>query len=170
MEAGGPQLRPRIPTRPTLPKPRSPRRALPTGLSPSTAPDFHRVRLAREGCMWGWASNPTSRSDFSGRFSLGCAGFGRPYSRHHVLFSFPPPTGMLRFGGFPRLSARLGFNPGGRSHSGIPGSTGACPSPGLIAACRALRRRPSRAIHRPPSLPGGASLPLGVPLLRALIA
>ena len=29
---------------------------------------------------------------------------------------------------------------GGFAHSGTPGSTGVCPSPGIIAACRALRR------------------------------
>ena len=35
------------------------------------------------------------------------------------------------------------------SHSGIPGSTAPCASPGLFAAWHALRRRPSPAIHRP---------------------
>ena len=151
MEAGGPLLRPRIPTRPTLPMPRSPQQASPTGLSPSTAPDFHRVRLACGGYLWGWADNPTSRSDFSGRFSLGCAGFGRPYFRHLLLISFPPPTGMLRFGGFPHLSVRLGFLPRREVPFGYPRIYGRMRLPG---AFRSLPR-PSSApepSHPPPAL------------------
>ena len=34
------------------------------------------------------------------------------------------------------------MTPGGFPHSGIPGSKAVCASPGLIAACRALRRLP----------------------------
>ena len=37
---------------------------------------------------------------------------------------------------------------GGKSHSGISGSKAACAYPELIAACHALRQRPSRAIRQ----------------------
>ena len=39
-----------------------------------------------------------------------------------------------------------------RPHSEIPGSTVACTSPGLIAACHVLHRLPSRVIPQPASL------------------
>ncbi len=151
MEAGDPQLRARNPTHPTQGTP---------AVSPSFAygavtlygPPFQAVRL-----RWGRSRvevpyNPTSRVSHPTRFSLGCAGFGRPYSRHPVLVSFPPPTEMFHFGGFPPLSGRLGLlGLGRRSYSGIPGSTVACTSPGLIAACHALLRRPEPS-HPPPAV------------------
>ena len=133
-------------------------------------PPFQAVRVAEGGLHVATACNPTSRTGYPARFSLGYAAFGRPYSRHPVWFLFLRLLRCFTSAGSRPFRGDRGFTPVRRSHSGIPGSTGACPSPGLIAACRALRRRPSRAIHRPPSLPGGASLPLGVPLLRALIA
>ena len=37
---------------------------------------------------------------------------------------------------------------GGKSHSGISGSKAACAYPEHIAACHALRQRPSRAIRQ----------------------
>lgn len=36
-----------------------------------------------------------------GGFGLSCAAFIRHYSRHRMLLSFPPPTKMFQFGGFP---------------------------------------------------------------------
>ena len=44
------------------------------------------------------------------------------------------------------------MQPARKSHSGIPGSKAACAYPGLIAACHALRRPTSRAIHQLASL------------------
>ena len=59
------------------------------------------------------------------------------------LMSFPPVTEMFQFTGF--ASHSYGFTVRyGRSrgfpHSEIPGSTGARPLPGLIAACHVLHR------------------------------
>jgi hypothetical protein len=59
------------------------------------------------------------------------------------LISFPPGTEMFHFPGcrtakggeYPQRVPRF-------PHSGIPGSRPACGSPGLIAACHALRRLP----------------------------
>ncbi len=96
-------------------------------------------------------------------FGLGSPPFGRPYSGDPCWFLFLPLLRCFRSGGSrsvlprgrpPRFPERRGlFAPGGRSHSGIPGSTAACAYPGRIAACHALRRRPSRAIHRAASVP-----------------
>ena len=60
-----------------------------------------------------------------------------------VLMSFPPGTEMFQFPGF--ASRPYGFGAGSRSrgglpHSDTPGSKPARGSPGLIAACRVLRR------------------------------
>ena len=63
------------------------------------------------------------------------------------LVSFPPPTKMLPFGGFPLREGALDSEESSeKSHSGIPGSTAACAYPGRFAACRALRQLSSRAI------------------------
>ncbi len=95
------------------------------------------------------------------RIGLGSPPFGRPYSGDRCCFLFLPLLRCFRSGGshsvlpgkpgFP--SATGSFARGRRPHSGIPGSTAACAYPGHIAACRALRRRPSRAIHRAASVP-----------------
>ena len=50
--------------------------------------------------------NPTSLLGFPSRFGLGFPPFGRPYSGDPMLVSFPPPTKMFPFGGFP-LGTRL---------------------------------------------------------------
>ena len=66
-------------------------------------------------------------------------------------FLFLPLLGCFLSGGsrsLPGAPGRAKARPGRRSHSGIPGSTPAHGYPGLIAACHALRRRPSRAIHQ----------------------
>ena len=109
-------------------------------------------------------SNPTSPMGFPTGFSLGSPPFGRPYSGDPNWFLFLPLLGCFRSGGSrsltlrgaPKSSQRVMGAPtqsvGGRSHSGIPGSTAACAYPGLIAACHALRRLPSRAIHRTASV------------------
>lgn len=60
-----------------------------------------------------------------------------------LLISLPVGTKTFQFPTFAILT-----DPLARSHSGIPGSIPACGSPGHIAACRALHRRESQAIHR----------------------
>ncbi len=71
--------------------------------------------------------------------------FRSPLLTASRLLSFPAGTKMFQFPAFPLAYAS---EPKLRkSHSGIPGSTAACASPGLIAACHALLRLPSRAIH-----------------------
>ena len=100
--------------------------------------------------------NPTSLCGFPAEIWFELLPFRSPLLRESLLVSLPPPTKMFPFGGFPSGTPRLPGFPGchrvlpcGRnSHSGILGSTAACASPRHIAACRALRRRPSRAIHR----------------------
>jgi hypothetical protein len=63
--------------------------------------------------------------------------------RESRLFSFPPPTKMFQFGGFPFLMERRMFRRAcnEKSHSGFLGSTAACAYPRRFAACRALLRR-----------------------------
>ena len=77
--------------------------------------------------------------------------FGRPYSGNPGWFLFLPLLRCFSSGGSRPRSGRRGGR-GRRSHSAIPGSKAACASPGLIAACHDLRRRPSRAIRQAGSL------------------
>ena len=88
------------------------------------------------------------RSDFpdGSGWSLTITGLVRvrsPLLTESRLMSFPPVTEMFQFTGFAsptygfsrRSSLRMGF-----PHSEIHGSTGARPSPWLIAACYVLHR------------------------------
>ena len=67
-----------------------------------------------------------------------------PLLAESLLMSFPPATEMFQFAGF--ASSALWIQPtipqlrGGFPHSEIHGSTGARPSPRLIAACYVLHR------------------------------
>ena len=127
----------------------SPFQLTPTGLSPSMAGRSRPLRL-----HWRGATRPGPQPHIPLRFPggvwFGLFPFRSPLLRESRLVSFPPPTWMFPFGGFPlpagSTAALTGC--GRRSHSGIPGSTAACAYPGLIAACHALRRRSSRAIHQ----------------------
>jgi hypothetical protein len=59
------------------------------------------------------------------------------------LLSLPPGTEMFQFPRFAsRLNGTTGFTPARFPHSGTPGSTPACSSPRLFAACHALLRPP----------------------------
>ena len=79
---------------------------------------------------------------------LGCSLFARRYSGNRGCFLF---LGVLRWFTSPRwppvpYGFRDGFpdmTPGWLPHSEIPGSTPACGSPGLIAACHVLHRLPA---------------------------
>lgn len=107
-------------------------------------------RTGEGGCT----HNSTSHHGFPRRFGLAWSPFTRRYSGSLVLISSPHPTWMLPFGWFPLQGLKPGATPTTevvgvrKSHSGIPGSTPACGYPGLIAACHALPRPPSRVIHR----------------------
>ena len=169
MEAGSSQLPTAKPSRGTLVPGQEPPRFRLRGCHPlrRAIPGHFGYRGSAP-----WGSRPQPRDPSTPHLptvipwgiGLGSPPFGRPYSGDPVLVSFPPPTKMFPFGGFPsgtpvpheeeRFPGRRGlFAPGGRSHSAIPGSTAACAYPGLIAACHGLPRRPSRAIHRAASVP-----------------
>ena len=80
-----------------------------------------------------------------------------------MLVSFPPPTKMLPFGGFPLREGALGSEESGeKSHSGIPGSMAACAYPGRFAACRALLQLSSRAILQTACYVGPLVVSIGV--------
>ncbi len=94
------------------------------------------------------AHNPTSPTSFLAGFGLDSSLFARCYLGNPVLVSFPPPTKMLPFGGFPlpngstrlrRVMVRslIQESPVLRLHA---------PTRGDIAARRALLQRSSRAI------------------------
>ncbi|ALV61733.1 hypothetical protein ADU37_CDS00340 [Thermococcus sp. 2319x1] len=59
----------------------------PTGLSPSSAPRSSGLRLHPRGSSAG-PYYTTSPECFHSGFSLPCAAFGRPYSRHRFCFLF----------------------------------------------------------------------------------
>ena len=75
------------------------------------------------------------------RPGFGLVPFRSPLLGESLLFSFPPPTWMFRFGGFaPAIRRVLHLPCSGLPHSGIRGSSAARASPRPFAACRALRR------------------------------
>ena len=125
-------------------------RLTPTGLSPSLAGLSRPLRLRRGGGSR--AHNSTSPTGFPAGFSLDSSPFARRYSGNPCWFLFLPLLRCFRSGGsrspigsIPKAHVGLRDR---RSHSGILGSTATCAYPRLIAACHALLRRPSRAIHQ----------------------
>ncbi len=91
-------------------------------------------------------------------FGLGYPPFGRPYSGDLVLISFPPPTKMFPFGGFP---------PGTPRSPGFPGRHGLSPwrevpfgDPGFNGCLRLPRAY--RSLPRPSSAPEPSHPPGGV--------
>ena len=118
----------------------------PTGLSPSTAWHSSQLRLHFPDIRW----SPTTPHPPC--ITARCSVWTLPLS--------VAPTNGIAFAffscgysdvSFPRVPAPIRERPRRDriSHSGIPGSTAPCASPGLFAAWHALLRRPSRAIHRP---------------------
>ena len=162
MDAGATQLPTAIPSRGTHPRGRAPL-GFPYGAvtlyGPGLPPEFG-YRGSGPSPRRGAAGHPPL---ISPRLSRGELVWATPLSVAPTRgipwwFLFLPLLRCFRSGGSRGFSPRRGlFAPGRKSHSGIPGSTAACASPGLIAACHALRRRPSRAIQRAASAP----LPLG---------
>ena len=76
------------------------------GLSPSTVGHSSPLRLLRVGLLGLEApvespTTPHPRQLIVDGFGLGYPPFGRPYSGDLNLISFPPPTKMFPFGGFP---------------------------------------------------------------------
>ncbi len=113
----------------------------PTGLSPSTAERSSSLRLAHLGAN-GAHHIPTC---FRKQVRTGLCRFPSPVLTASRLLSFPPGTKMFQFPGFPLPAGSLAWP--SLTHSGIRGSKAACASPRLIAACHALRRLLSQAIH-----------------------
>ena len=121
--------------------------------SSATAARPAGVAPRREG------SDPSSPYGCPAGNWFGLSPFRSPLLRGSRLISLPAPTKMFPFGAFPPLTGRAGlFALRRRSHSGIPGSAAACAYPGHFAACRALPRRPSRAIHRTATAPQGPGI------------
>ena len=117
------------------------------GLSPSTAGRSRPFRFQQRGS--GRALQHYIPQQFPVRVRFGLFPFRSPLIWESQLISPPPPTWMLPFGGFPLpYGSTPGITRGGKSHSGISGSKAACAYPELIAACHALRQRPSRAIRQ----------------------
>jgi hypothetical protein len=85
--------------------------------------------------------------------------FRSPLLRESLLISLPPGTEMFQFPGLATLSRRPGSHPARLPHSDTPGSTLACSSPRLFAACHVLHRR-SVPRHPPCALPRLTSISL----------
>ena len=138
-------------------RPHASRWLTPTGLSPSTAGRSRPLRLNQQG---GWPSpvNPTSPSAFAGGSVWALPLSVAPTQGIPCWFLFLPLLRCFRSGGSLSvlMASRIHHFPecrrlltrGGYRHSEIPGSKAACASPGRIAACHVLPRRPSRAIHQ----------------------
>ena len=126
-------------------------------------PPFQGSSAARSREVSGPPQNPTSPPGYPGRIRFGLLPFPSPVLGESRLISFPPATRMFPFAGFAYAASRPPTRRGrytayahgthkgavsGLPHSGTRGSTAACAYPRPFGACPALRRRPSRAIHR----------------------
>ena len=109
-----------------------------TGLSPAAARLSRRFRSPRSCARRGPTTPPGPESR---RFGLLP---GRsPLLGESLLFSLPPGTKMFQFPGFASPTGGMAaLRAAGLPHSGTRGSTAACASPRLFAACRAFHRLP----------------------------
>ena len=99
-----------------------------------------------------WSAVPDASG--SRRTTTGLVPVRSPLLRESRLMSFPPGTEMVQFPGFASPTyefSRRYRSRGGLPHSEIRGSTGARPSPRLIAACHVLHRL-SAPRHPPDAL------------------
>jgi hypothetical protein len=99
-----------------------------------------------------WSAVPDASG--SRRTTTGLVPVRSPLLRESRLMSFPPGTEMVQFPGFAPPAHefdRRYRKSGGLPHSEIRGSTGARPSPRLIAACHVLHRL-SAPRHPPDAL------------------
>ena len=134
------------------------------GLSPAAADPSRPFRRRLPPPTKGGPTTPGARRHAPG---LGCSPFARRYWGNHSCFLLLPVLRCFSSGGSPpprkRRAARLPR--AGFSRSGTPGSKAICASPGIFAACRALRRlgeprHPPCALSHlraPSALAGGAA-------------
>ena len=110
---------------------------------------FQRTSASPLGCLTGCTYNTTSTSPFGEVFGLGCAVFGRPYSRHRDCFLF------LRV-------LRCFLSPRSRSLVGAPPKGQDCPfgNPGFYGSLRLPRA--FRSLARPSSAPEPSHPPAGI--------
>ena len=135
----------------------------PTGVSPSILRHSRRVRLP-ELRVANAAGEPHISLFLRREIRFGLSRFRSPLITGSQLISLPPGTQMFPSPGFALLSERrsaLRQLQRIELHSGIPGSKVACSYPGLIAACHALLRHPSQAIHHTASLRRMINIPGG---------
>ena len=135
-----PQLRPGfLVPRPTRASRHPPTRVSHTGLSPPPVRRSRRVPLRFQKAS---AVTPQPRPPARAT-GLGSSPFARRYSENLDLISLPPGTEMFQFPGFALLKKGVtdGLPSAGFPHSDIPGSSLACSSPRLFAACHVLPRR-----------------------------
>ena len=100
---------------------------------------------------WGGPCNTTSPGPFGSGFGLPSAVFGRPYSRHPILVSFPPGNKMFQFPGFPLPTERTGSTPVQEAPFGNPRINGSMRLPEAY-----------RGLARPSSAPEPSHPPTGV--------
>ena len=141
-----PQLPARIPTRGTQDTPPCNRGTYAYGAITLYGAAFQRTSASYHGIRQGPATPHPPR------VTARCSVWTLPLSvapTHGIAFAFFS-CGYSDVS-FPRVPAPSRERPRRDriSHSGIPGSKAPCASPGLFAAWHTLRRRPSRAIHRP---------------------
>jgi hypothetical protein len=98
---------------------------------------------------------PHISTTFRWRIRFGLSRFRSPLVTGSHLIFLPAGTQMFPSPAFAILSDHQDALRQSRwviPHSEIPGSTDACASPGLIAACHVLRRHPSQVIHHTASV------------------
>ena len=151
---------PRFPTQyrgPVLGIPPPPSGISPTGLSPSTAPHSRGLRLSRIGLNRG-PSTPHPDLLIASRFGLGCAVFGRPYSRHPYWFLF---LRVLRCFNSPRSRSLPGAPEGRIPIRGSRVQRVHAPTPGLSQLATPFfgsRAEPSTRRHIALPLHGSSSI------------
>ena len=115
-----------------------------TGMSPSASGLSRPFRFLGRYPM---RSPTTPAAPQRRRFGL--LPFRSPLLRESTFLSFPPGTEMFQFPGFAHLLGVTGLQPAGLPHSDTRGSSHACRSPRIFAACRVLHR--FRKPRHPPS-------------------
>ena len=111
---------------------------------------FHTTSAKTESIAY-VCSSPHISIMLPQRIQFGLSPFRSLLIRGSQLISFRPPTQMFPSGGFAfhdwnnKDPKRIFIR---KSYSGIPGSKVTCTYPGLIAACHALLRPSSQAIHQ----------------------
>ena len=134
MGADVPQIPARYPTRGTQDRSQDPCGLTPTGLSPSTAADFHGTSgsPARDpGLRPGRSYNPTSPVPLRYGIRFGLFRFRSPLLPESLVLSFPAGTEMFHFPAFPPLTGRSVLRPSGVSIRRSPDQRAPAPPRGL---------------------------------------